>query len=125
MIAGRDDAPSKPRAAAIEAGIDDLLALNQKYTMDPLTKRSLVQVRTKALLKQIDDASGDAGVGRARLHYWRGKVLHADSEFSQKTEDLLSKAIKLDPSIVDAWNCLGQEVDTRSRSQPQHAKKSS
>ncbi|MCO5591747.1 hypothetical protein L7F22_045739 [Adiantum nelumboides] len=44
---------------------------------------------------------------RAQFEYLRGKALDAGSEYCKEAEDHLSKAVKLDPSLFDAWSCLG------------------
>ncbi|CAK7326685.1 unnamed protein product [Dovyalis caffra] len=44
---------------------------------------------------------------RATYEYLRGKVLDAVPEYSKEAEDHLSKAVKLNPSLADAWLCLG------------------
>ena len=37
-----------------------------------------------------------------------GKVLNVTSDYDPKAEDHLSKAVKLDPKLVEAWNQLGE-----------------
>ncbi|ERL92004.1 tetratricopeptide repeat protein 5 [Dendroctonus ponderosae] len=41
-------------------------------------------------------------------YYLKGKLLNISTTYSSEAESLLSKAIKLDPKIVDAWNELGE-----------------
>ena len=38
----------------------------------------------------------------------RGKALNVISAFSQEALDMLTKAVKLDPKLVDAWVQLGE-----------------
>ena len=38
----------------------------------------------------------------------RGKALNVTSGFSQEAFDMLTKAVKLDPKLVEAWVELGQ-----------------
>lgn len=38
----------------------------------------------------------------------KGKALNVMSQFDQAALDALSKAVKLDPKLVDAWNHLGE-----------------
>ena len=47
---------------------------------------------------------------QAQLRYLRGKATASteDGRRSEEAERLLAEAVKLDPSIVDAWNCLGE-----------------
>ncbi|KAM3269667.1 tetratricopeptide repeat protein 5 [Capsicum chacoense] len=44
---------------------------------------------------------------RATYEYLRGKILDAVPVYKKEAEDHLSKAVKLNPSLVDAWLCLG------------------
>lgn len=44
----------------------------------------------------------------ARFYYLKGRALNVIPEYNKEAEDLLSKAIKLDPKLVDAWNELGE-----------------
>lgn len=56
-------------------------------------------------LEQIGE--GSTPHERAQLHYIRGKTLDIDDEHVPKAEEALSKAVKLDSSLGDAWNQLG------------------
>ena len=46
----------------------------------------------------------------ARIWYMRGKAAacSADGRASSEAERLLADAVKADPSLLDAWNCLGE-----------------
>lgn len=37
-----------------------------------------------------------------------GRILNVMPEFDSKAYEYLSKAVKLDPKLVDAWNQLGE-----------------
>ena len=37
-----------------------------------------------------------------------GKALNVTSDYDPKAEEHLSKAVKLDPKLVEAWNHLGE-----------------
>lgn len=37
-----------------------------------------------------------------------GKALNVTPNYSPKAEELLSKAVKLEPKLVEAWNQLGE-----------------
>ncbi|CAH1159927.1 unnamed protein product [Phaedon cochleariae] len=45
---------------------------------------------------------------RARYNYLKGKLLNVVPKYNKDAESLLSKSIKLDPKLVDAWNELGE-----------------
>ncbi|XP_053558228.1 tetratricopeptide repeat protein 5 isoform X2 [Bombina bombina] len=38
----------------------------------------------------------------------KGKALNVTANYSQEAEEILSKAVKLDPGLVEAWNQLGE-----------------
>lgn len=38
----------------------------------------------------------------------RGKALNVTADFDTQAVDFLSKAVKLDPSLTEAWNNLGE-----------------
>lgn len=44
---------------------------------------------------------------RARYFYALGKAYNVEAEYNAKAEELLSKAVKLNPNLIDAWNHLG------------------
>ncbi|KAL1506730.1 hypothetical protein ABEB36_006037 [Hypothenemus hampei] len=41
-------------------------------------------------------------------YYLKGKLINLGAEYSEEAENLLSKAIKLDAKLVNAWNELGE-----------------
>ncbi|KAI4340756.1 hypothetical protein MLD38_025564 [Melastoma candidum] len=44
---------------------------------------------------------------RATYEYLRGKILDAFPDYRKEAEDHLAKAVKLNPSLADAYSCLG------------------
>ncbi|XP_020571556.1 tetratricopeptide repeat protein 5-like isoform X2 [Phalaenopsis equestris] len=44
---------------------------------------------------------------RALYEFLRGKILDVLPDYQKEAEDHLSKAVKLNPSLADAWACLG------------------
>lgn len=45
---------------------------------------------------------------RAKYFYLLGRAHDVVSSHSQEAETALTKAVKLDPNMVDAWNQLGE-----------------
>ena len=45
---------------------------------------------------------------RACFLYLKGRVQNISGEYSPEAEATLSKAVKLSPDLVDAWNELGE-----------------
>ena len=56
------------------------------------------------------DVAEAAGVAedRARYLYLRGRLLNVSGDFSSAAETCLSRSVKLNPNLVDAWNELGE-----------------
>lgn len=46
--------------------------------------------------------------GKAQVLMLTGKALNVTPDYSPKAEELLSKAVKLEPTLVEAWNQLGE-----------------
>lgn len=44
---------------------------------------------------------------RASYYYLLGKTYNVENDYNNKAEELLSKAVKLNPNLIDAWNNLG------------------
>jgi tetratricopeptide (TPR) repeat protein len=83
---------AEERAARMSSARDEALAAVAAYEASGVTS-SKIERRTQA-----------------RLLYLRGKALACSASGRQEldTERHLASAIKLDPSIIDAWNCLGE-----------------
>ena len=45
---------------------------------------------------------------KAMFFYLRGQTLNVLSAYDQHAEECLSKAVKLDPNLIEAWNELGE-----------------
>lgn len=70
---------------------------------------------TVSLLEQLKDSL-------PKVQYWalRGKALNILPEHSPEAEQSLSRAIKHDPSLVDAWNALGESYWKAGKVQQAH-----
>ncbi|KZV19521.1 hypothetical protein F511_06383 [Dorcoceras hygrometricum] len=70
------------------------------------------------LLDEIPSEKRKTPIQRATHEYLRGKVLDVFPEYKKEAEDHLSKAVKLNPSLVDAWlslgNCIWKKGDLPS-----------
>ncbi|XP_019368762.1 PREDICTED: tetratricopeptide repeat protein 5 [Gavialis gangeticus] len=55
-------------------------------------------------MKEIEVAPQD----RAQMLMLKGKALNVTPSYNPQAEELLSKAVKLDPNLVEAWNQLGE-----------------
>ena len=45
---------------------------------------------------------------KSQYFYLLGKTLNVTSTYNPQAQEALSRAVKLDPLLVDAWNCLGE-----------------
>ncbi|XP_026402889.1 tetratricopeptide repeat protein 5-like isoform X1 [Papaver somniferum] len=59
------------------------------------------------LLNCIPSAQRKSPTQRATYEFLRGKILDVLPDYRKEAEDHLSKAVKLNPSLADAWLCLG------------------
>ena len=82
---------------------------------DPESSRVLFAEAQAQTLKLIEGCEEEVGVMespalQALLWCLRGKAMTLGEEGrgSLEAEILLADAIKLDPSLIDAWNCLGE-----------------
>ncbi|XP_023476668.1 tetratricopeptide repeat protein 5 isoform X2 [Equus przewalskii] len=58
-------------------------------------------------LQQMEEVVGSVQ-GKAQILMLTGKALNVTPDYSPKAEELLSKAVKLEPNLVEAWNQLGE-----------------
>ncbi|KAJ9163282.1 hypothetical protein P3X46_022965 [Hevea brasiliensis] len=97
--------------ATVARAADDLYALRDTYfPSNPLDKISKLQTQSDlslSLLDSIPIEQRKSSIQRATYEYLRGKILDVLPEYRKEAEDHLSKAVKLNPSLADAWLCLG------------------
>jgi tetratricopeptide (TPR) repeat protein len=76
---------------------------------DAIHKNGDIEKRLAEILDVFDRHENSAlETDRARYNFLRGRLLNVIPKYSKEAENLLSKAIKLDPKLVDAWNELGE-----------------
>jgi Flp pilus assembly protein TadD len=115
---------------AAQTAVDAAYALHDEYNGPLAEKPKRVAAAHSAALAAVaaceaaqseaDDPSWDKHALQARLYYLRGKAIASTEEgrLSDEAERLLADAVKLKPSLNDAWNCLGEcfwergELDT-------------
>ncbi|KAJ4821887.1 hypothetical protein Tsubulata_048536 [Turnera subulata] len=90
---------------------EDLYSIRDTYfPPNPDDKISKLQSQSDLSLSLLDSISPEerkSPVQRAMYEYLRGKILDVVPEYRKEAEDHLSKAVKLNPSLADAWLCLG------------------
>lgn len=69
-------------------------------------KSDLVQKELDKVLLQLKDLESDCG--KTFYFLQRGRALTILPDYSKECEECLSKAVKRDPSLIEAWNLLGE-----------------
>ncbi|GAB4828813.1 hypothetical protein Ancab_018474 [Ancistrocladus abbreviatus] len=80
------------------------------FPANPDEKISKLQQESDLCLKFLDSIPPEcrkSPLQRAMYEYLRGKVLDVFQDYRKEAEDHLSKAVKLNPSLADAWLSLG------------------
>ncbi|XP_040579800.1 tetratricopeptide repeat protein 5 isoform X2 [Lepeophtheirus salmonis] len=70
-------------------------------------KANLLHEKMEKTILDLDNLAGNPSL-KAKTLYERGRALNVEEEYNSESEKLLAKAVKLDPSIIDAWNHLGE-----------------
>jgi len=103
-----------PCLAVLAAGVEELYTFRDRYfeereLSEAGGKAGEVAARKEALLGQFAAQEAQAvGEDRAQYLYLRGRVVNISGDYSADAEALLSKAVKLRPDLVEAWNELGE-----------------
>ncbi|OAD62374.1 Tetratricopeptide repeat protein 5 [Eufriesea mexicana] len=76
---------------------------------EAIKKNGDVEKEMKDTLNKFDECKGyEIDGSRAKYYYLRGKALNVTERFIPQAEELLTKAVKLEPNLVEAWNELGE-----------------
>lgn len=107
------------RLLAAEDQIDAAYALHDSlYACSPEERASRMQAARDHVLELVtsleadgmaEEADGGSEL-QAKLLYLRGKAIACaeDGQSDDEAERLLADAVKLDPTLIGAWNCLGE-----------------
>jgi tetratricopeptide (TPR) repeat protein len=72
-------------------------------------KAEQLRKRRTALLEVFrEEEAAAVEEDRAQFLYLKGRILNITGDYSPEAETVLSKAVKLRPDLVDAWNELGE-----------------
>ncbi|BAT93852.1 uncharacterized protein HKW66_Vig0196960 [Vigna angularis] len=103
----KEEEPFSRAARAAE----DLYHLRDTYfPPNPDDRISKLQHESDLALNLLDSIPPEqrrSPTQRATFEYLRGKMLDVFPDYRKEAEDHLSKAVKLNPSLADAWLCLG------------------
>ncbi|CAN0877021.1 Tetratricopeptide repeat protein 5, partial [Linum grandiflorum] len=98
----------------VRTSVDDLHTIVDTYfPPNPDDKLSKLQAQSDACLSLLDSIPQEqrrSSSQRALYEYLRGKALDVFPNYRKEAEDHLSKAVKLNPSLADAWLCLGNTI---------------
>uniref|UniRef100_A0A7N0TFW3 Tetratricopeptide repeat protein 5 OB fold domain-containing protein n=1 Tax=Kalanchoe fedtschenkoi TaxID=63787 RepID=A0A7N0TFW3_KALFE len=90
---------------------DQLYRIRDTYfPRNPQDRISKLQLESDLALRLLDSIPLEKrrlSHQRSMFEYLRGKILDVFPEYNKEAEDHLSKAVKLNPSLGDAWLCLG------------------
>ncbi|KAK7390919.1 hypothetical protein VNO78_19114 [Psophocarpus tetragonolobus] len=107
MSNSNEEEPFSKAAKAAE----DLYHLRDTYfPPNPNDRISKLQHESDLALKLLDSIPPEqrkSPMERATFEYLRGKILDVFPDYRKEAEDHLSKSVKLNPSLADAWLCLG------------------
>ncbi|KAF8731302.1 hypothetical protein HU200_016356 [Digitaria exilis] len=105
---GKESRTALERAAN---AADELYRLRDTFfPRDPAEKAAALRAGADAALALLDAIPPEERKSpqqRGVFEFLRGKILDVFSDYHKEAEDHLSKAVKLNPSLVDAWLCLG------------------
>ncbi|XP_047652641.1 tetratricopeptide repeat protein 5 isoform X2 [Phacochoerus africanus] len=92
--------------------VDQLYTFRECYfethsVEDAGRKQQDVRKEMEKTLQQMEEVVGSIQ-GNAQVLMLTGKALNVTPDYSPKAEELLSKAVKLEPKLVEAWNQLGE-----------------
>lgn len=74
-----------------------------------LNRNKDVENEMKNTLAKFDECKGyEIDGARAEYYYLKGKTFNVLDKFTPQAEELLSKAVKLEPKLIEAWNELGE-----------------
>jgi tetratricopeptide (TPR) repeat protein len=109
-----------PFGVTVDKNLSKLYKLSENYTMDSKKKSARLVAWTQKIVTSVDEylsnpsstfssePQSDLSLppSRSQLYYWRGRALDAGPTYSAEAEETLARAVKLEPALVEAWNCL-------------------
>nr|XP_012321043.1 tetratricopeptide repeat protein 5 [Aotus nancymaae] len=103
----------KPILQKLQELVDQLYSFRDCYfethsVEDAGRKQQDVRKEMEKTLQQMEEEVVGSVQGKAQVLMLTGKALNVTPDYSPKAEELLSKAVKLEPKLVEAWNQLGE-----------------
>ncbi|XP_034250007.1 tetratricopeptide repeat protein 5-like [Thrips palmi] len=103
-----------PSLHPLKVAVDQLYAFRdlffESHTIDDACKKNeLVKEKLDETLQLFTELKVQADrADKAQYLFLQGKALNVLPDVNPLAEELLSKALKLNPSLIDAWNELGE-----------------
>ncbi|CAN8024876.1 hypothetical protein HPB47_008369 [Ixodes persulcatus] len=100
--------------ASIKSAIEDLYCFRDSYYVNnpsasETEKNGDIEDKLRGILASLDVNEGSLKKSdRAMYHMLRGKALNIRPHFETETYEALSRAVKFNPKLVEAWNELGE-----------------
>ncbi|KAK2913498.1 hypothetical protein Q8A67_001897 [Cirrhinus molitorella] len=110
---GEQKATDKDDLQVLKELVDDLYSFRDRYfethsVEDAGRKQNDVAQEMAKTLKRLEEKE-DLYKNSAHFLLLRGRCLNAAPGFSQTAEECLSRAVKLEPGLVEGWNTLGEQ----------------
>uniref|UniRef100_A0A8D0BHD8 Tetratricopeptide repeat domain 5 n=1 Tax=Salvator merianae TaxID=96440 RepID=A0A8D0BHD8_SALMN len=107
-----EEEEENPPAQGLQELVDQLYHFRDHYfeshdVEDAGKKQHDIQEELQRTLQKMEAIEG-LSKGRAHTLMLKGKALNVSPQYNAQAEELLSKAVKLDPELVEAWNQLGE-----------------
>ncbi|KAJ0172628.1 hypothetical protein K1T71_011767 [Dendrolimus kikuchii] len=74
-------------------------------------KNKFVEEKKNKLVEKFEEIDVDTQIPfdlRAQFLFWKGRCYNISSEYDTRATQCLSKAVKLNPRLIEAWNELGE-----------------
>lgn len=84
--------------------LDKLEAAKCEFEINLTSNSSIRSIRRSPFSAYVGNTPN---FDRAYYFYLVGKTYNVEGEYNAKAEENLSKAVKLNPSLIDGWNHLG------------------
>ncbi|XP_073693535.1 tetratricopeptide repeat protein 5 [Garra rufa] len=110
---GEQKATDKDDLQVLKELVDDLYSFRDCYfethsVEDAGRKQNDVAQEMAKTLQRLEEKE-DLYKNSAQFLLLRGRCLNVAPEFSQTAEECLSRAVKLEPGLVEGWNTLGEQ----------------
>ena len=113
-LPNKEETTKKEMFHSYDKKIDDLYTFRDKYyilneaSTSPEDRNQELMKKMNELIEELESLDESKFDSKSSYLTLVGKTYNVWPEYSQKACDSLTKAIKLDPKCVDAWNYLGE-----------------